>query len=423
MEKFFKKIAMWVRISHNAVAREKRRSTMSAQNPVFIPGPTNIPDRVRFAMAGQTADHRAPGFPAFLDGLLEDLKRVFRTETGRAFIFPASGTGGWEAAVTNTLSPGDKILAARYGVFSGKWIELCRAHGLEVEIIETPWGEGASAAEYAARLAADRDREIKAVMVIHNETATGVVSDVAAIRQAMDACGHPALLYADCVSSLASMPFEMERWGVDLAVSGSQKGFMLQTGMAIVGVSTKALAAMERATCTRAFFDFRRMIENTAQGGYPYTPPIQLMQGLRESLDILFEEGLDSVHARHHRLAEGVRRAVAAWGLEIVAKRPDLASDTVTAILTPEGFDADTLIAHAYEAYGVSYGAGLGELKGRAFRIGHLGALTETMVLSGLATIEMAMADLGMPIRLGSGVAAAQAYYRAGRVKPLSEAA
>ncbi|MEM6622794.1 MAG: L-aspartate--glyoxylate aminotransferase BhcA [Pseudomonadota bacterium] len=396
---------------------------MTSQNPVFIPGPTNIPDRIRFAMAGQTVDHRAPDFADFQRTLQSDLKKVFRTETGRTLIFPASGTGGWEAAITNTLNPGDKVLMARHGMFSAKWIELCERHGLEVDVIDCAWGDAAPADQLGARLAADSGHAIKAVLVTHNETATGVVSDIRAVRGAMNAAGHPALLFADCVSSLASMPFEMDAWGVDIAATGSQKGFMLQTGMAIVAISPKAFKAMETATCTRAFFDFQWMMENNDKGGYPYTPPMQLMQGLRTALDMLLEEGLENVFARHHRLAEAVRQAVAAWGFSTVANGPDLASDTVTAIYLPEGFDADALIAHAYDQYGVSYGAGLGQLQGRVFRIGHLGSLSDAMLLSGIATIEMAMADLDLPIRLGSGVAAAQGYLRAGSATALKNAA
>ncbi|MEL6316405.1 MAG: L-aspartate--glyoxylate aminotransferase BhcA [Pseudomonadota bacterium] len=396
---------------------------MSGQNPVFIPGPTNIPDRLRRAMNAQTSDHRAPDFVELLGPLLADLKKVFKTETGRAVIFPASGTGGWEAAVTNTLSPGDKVLVARYGMFSHRWIDLCQRHNLEVEVIECDWGSGAPADRYGEILAADRDHRIKAVLVTHNETATGVKSDIAALRGAMDAAGHPALLFADCVSSLASMDFRMDEWGVDLAVSGSQKGFMLATGMAIVGVSQKALAAMETARCPRCFFDFRDMMDMNAKGGFPYTPPLQLMLGLRESLAMLFEEGLDNVFARHHRIAEGVRRAVAAWGLRLAAKSPDLHSDTVSAIYAPEGFDSNVLTNHAFDAYGVSFGVGLGPMNGKAFRIGHLGSLTETMALSGLATIEMAMRDLNYPIDLGSGVIAAQEHYRAGPPAQATKAA
>lgn len=385
---------------------------MNGQNPVFIPGPTNIPDRLRHAMNVQTSDHRAPDFVTLLAPLIDDLKKVFKTSTGSIITFPSSGTGGWEAAITNTLSPGDKVLVARFGMFSHRWIDMCQRHNLDVEVIECQWGTGAPADLYGKRLAEDSDHEIKAVLVTHNETATGVRSDIAAIRKAMDKANHPAMLYVDCVSSLASMEFKMDEWGVDLAVSGSQKGFMLATGMAIIGVSQKALAAGESAKCPRCFFDFRDMGNANANGGFPYTPPFQLLMGLRESLDMLFEEGLDNVFARHYRLAEGVRRAVDAWGLKLCAKTPDLYSDTVSAIYVPEGFDSNVLTNHAYDKYGVSFGIGLGEMNTKAFRIGHLGSLTDVMVLAGLGAIEMAMADLSYPIKLGSGIAAAQDYYR-----------
>lgn len=385
---------------------------MTDQNPVFIPGPTNIPDRLRNAMHLQTRDHRAPDFVETFAPVLQDCKRVFGTESGQVITFPSSGTGGWEASICNTLSPGDKVLIARYGMFSHRWIDLCQRHNLDVEVIECPWGSGAPADKFAEVLSADKGHEIKAVLVTHNETATGVKSDIAAVRNAMDSANHPAMLFVDCVSSLASMPFEMDAWGVDIAVSGSQKGFMLNTGMAILGVSQKALAAMETATLTRTFFDFRDMMAANANGGFPYTPPLQLIYGMKESLAMLFEEGLENVYARHHRLAEGVRKAVAAWGLELCAQSPELYSDTVSAIYVPEGFDSNQLTEHAFNAYGVSFGIGLGEMNGKAFRIGHLGSLTDVMVLSGLATIEMAMADLNYPIQLGSGVAAAQEYFR-----------
>ncbi|RDE22859.1 aminotransferase class V-fold PLP-dependent enzyme [Motiliproteus coralliicola] len=385
---------------------------MSNQNPVFIPGPTNIPDRLLNAMHMQTRDHRAPDFVETFAPVLNDCKRVFGTETGQVITFPSSGTGGWEAAVTNTLSPGDKVLIARYGMFSHRWIDLCQRHGLDVQVIECPWGDGAPADQFETALKADTEQQIKAVLVTHNETATGVRSDIGAVRKAMDNAGHPAMLFVDCVSSLASMPFDMDGWGVDIAVSGSQKGFMLATGMAILGVSQKALAAMETATLPRTFFDFRDMMAANANGGFPYTPPLQLIYGLKESLSMLFEEGLDNVYARHHRLAEGVRQAVAAWGLRLCANSPELASDTVSAIYVPEGFDSNELTDHAFNKYGVSYGIGLGEMNGKAFRIGHLGDLTDVMVLSGLATIEMAMADLNYPIELGSGVRAAQEFFR-----------
>lgn len=396
---------------------------MSDQNPVFIPGPTNIPDRLRAAMQIQTRDHRAPDFAETFKPVLDGCKKVFGTDDGFVITFPASGTGGWEAAICNTLSPGDKVLVARYGMFSHRWIDMCERHGLDVQIIECPWGSGAPADKFEAALSADIAHEIKAVLVTHNETATGVKSDVAAVRNSMDASSHPALLFVDCVSSLASMPFYMDRWGVDVAVAGSQKGFMLATGMAILGVSQKALAAMETAKLPRTFFDFRDMMSANATGGFPYTPPLQLIYGMRESLNMLFDEGLENVYARHYRLAEGVRRAVSSWGLKLVAQSPDLYSDTVSAVYVPKGFDSNALTEQAFNQYGVSFGVGLGEMNGKAFRIGHLGSLTDVMVLSGLATIEMAMADLEYPIELGSGVAAAQEYFRSGKSASIKSAA
>jgi alanine-glyoxylate transaminase/serine-glyoxylate transaminase/serine-pyruvate transaminase len=385
---------------------------MSDQNPVFIPGPTNIPDRIRHAMNVQTRDHRSPDFVKTFAPVLQNCKRVFGTDTGQVITFPSTGTGGWEAAICNTLSAGDTVLIARYGMFSHRWIDLCQRHGLIVEVIECPWGSGAPADLFQARLSKDSAHKIKAVLVTHNETATGVRSDIGAVRSAMNAASHPAMLFVDCVSSLGSMPFEMDAWGVDIAIAGSQKGFMLTTGMAILAASPKALAEMETATLPRTFFDFRDMLAANRTGGFPYTPPLQLIYGLKESLAMLFDEGLDNVYARHFRLAQGVRKAVAAWGFDLCANSPDLYSDTVSAIYVPEGFDSNKLTDHAFNAYGVSFGIGLGEMNGRAFRIGHLGSLTDVMVLSGIATIEMAMADLNYPITLGSGVAAAQEYFR-----------
>ncbi|MFT5656991.1 MAG: alanine-glyoxylate transaminase/serine-glyoxylate transaminase/serine-pyruvate transaminase [Gammaproteobacteria bacterium] len=385
---------------------------MHNQNPVFIPGPTNIPERLRQAMNIPTMDHRAADFSSVLKPLLNDLKKVFKTETGEVITFPASGTGGWEAAITNTLSPGDKVLIARYGMFSHRWIDLCQRHGLDVEVIECEWGTGAPADRFAERLAQDSDHTIKALLVTHNETATGVLSDIDAVRKAMDASNHPAMLYVDCVSSLASMDFRMDEWGVDIAISGSQKGFMLATGMAIVAASQKALEATHHAKCSRCYFDFRDMLKANQNGGYPYTPPLPLIFGLRASLDMLFEEGLDQVFARHFRIAEGIRQAVAAWQMRLCAKSPDLNSDTVSAIYVPKGFDSEALTNHAYNTYGVSFGIGLGEMAHKAFRIGHLGSMTDVMAIAGLGAIEMSMKDLNYPIELGQGISAAQAYYR-----------
>jgi alanine-glyoxylate transaminase/serine-glyoxylate transaminase/serine-pyruvate transaminase len=385
---------------------------VSSQNPSFIPGPTNMPDNLRSAMNVQTSDHRAPDFKQVLSPMLINLKKVFKTETGQVITFPASGTGGWEASITNTLSPGDKVLVARYGMFSHRWIDLCQRHGLVVEILECEWGSGAPADRFAERLAADKAQEIKAVLVTHNETATGVRSNIADVRLALNASRHPALLFVDCVSSLACMDFRMDEWGVDLAVAGSQKGFMLTTGMAIVAVSEKAMLTTQTSSCPRTYFDFNDMLNANAKGGYPYTPPLQLIHGMHASLEMLFEEGLDNVFARHFRLAEGIRRGVSALGLSLCARSSELYSDTVSAIYVPDGFNSDALTDHAYNAYGVSFGVGLGEMAGKAFRIGHLGSLTDVMALSGIATIEMAMKDLNYPITLGRGVAAAQEYYR-----------
>ena len=385
---------------------------MNIQNPVFIPGPTNMPEAIRQAMNVPTIDHRSPDFADGLLPLLNDLKKVFKTTSAEIFTFPASGTGGWEASITNTLSPGDKVLVARYGMFSHRWIDLCERHKLDVEVIECQWGSGAPVEQFAERLAKDNGHEIKALLVTHNETATGVCSDIGAVRKALDASQHPAMLYADCVSSLASIDFRMDEWGVDLAVSGSQKGFMLATGMAIIAVSQKAIAASQQAQCPRAYFDFRDMLAASQNGSYPYTPPTQLFNGLRVSLDLLLEEGLENVFARHHRIAEGIRRAIAAWDLKLCAISPRLYSNTVSAIYVPEGFDSNELTNHAFKKYGVSFGIGLGEMAGKAFRIGHLGAMSDVMALSGIATIEMAMKDLNYNIELGSGVAAAQAYYQ-----------
>ncbi len=382
------------------------------QNPVFIPGPTNIPDALRAAMNVQTVDHRAPDFKDVLLPIFEDLKKVFKTSQGTVVTFPASGTGGWEAAVTNTLSPGDTVLVGRYGMFSHRWIDLCERHKLNVQVIDCEWGTGAPVEQFAEALAADTEHAIKAVLVTHNETATGVRSDIGAVRGAINGASHPAMLMVDCVSSLASMDFRMDEWGVDVAVSGSQKGFMLMTGMAILCISPKALAAMDTAQCPRCFFDFREMLKANATGSYPYTPALQIIKGLHASLGLLLGEGLENVYTRHHRIATGVRAAVSAWGLNLCAKTPDLYSDTVSAIYVPEGFDSNILTEHAFNAYGVSFGIGLGEMNGKAFRIGHLGSITDVMALSGIATIEMAMKDLDYPIELGQGVAAAQEHYR-----------
>jgi alanine-glyoxylate transaminase/serine-glyoxylate transaminase/serine-pyruvate transaminase len=387
---------------------------MKHQNPIFIPGPSNTPDVLKAAMNISNFDHRAPDFAQDYIPLLNDLKKVFKTQTGQVLLFSATGTGGWEGAISNTLCAGDKVLIARYGMFSQRWIDLCQRFGLDVEVVECVWGTGAPVDEFARRLKADIEGEIKAVLVTHNETATAVKSDVLGVRKAMDNANHKALLMVDAVSSLASMDFQMDGWGVDIAITGAQKGFMLNTGLAIVGVSPKAMAATKTATLPRCFFDFNDMANANKIGSYPYTPPVQLFNGLRASVKLLLDEGMDNVNARHHRIAQGVRAAVKAWGLELCAQSPELYSDTVTAITVPEGKDSNLITQHAYESYGVSFGGGLGEMAGKLFRIGHLGAMTDVMALSGIATAEMVMKDLGYDIVLGSGVAAAQKVYQRG---------
>ena len=385
---------------------------MSSQNPVFIPGPTNIPDRIRKACDMPTMDHRSAAFGRMFKPAVAGVRRILGMGEGEVFLFPSTGTGGWEATITNTLSPGDTVLAARFGMFSQRWIDMCQRHGLNVQVIETPWGQGAPLAAIEAALKADTGHVIRAVLATHNETATGVRSDIGGIRRAMDRAGHPGLLFVDGVSSIGCMPFDMAGWGVDVAVAGSQKGFMLPAGLAIVGVAPKALAAMDTAKLPRCFFDFRDMIRTNAAGGYPYTPAVGLIAGLACAIEMLEEEGLEAVYARHARLAEGVRRAVSAWGLKVCAVSPELYSETVTAVVVPEGCNGTDLVKLAAGKYDVAFGVGLGEVAGKVFRIGHLGMLTDVMVLSGLACAEMCMADLGWSVRLGSGVAAAQEYYR-----------
>lgn len=385
---------------------------MSFQNPVFIPGPTNIPESLRKACDMPTIDHRSPLFGQILHPARAGVQKVLKSNSAQVFIFPSTGTGGWETALTNTLSAGDKILAARNGMFSHRWIDMCQRHGLNVEIVETPWGEGLPADRYEEILTADTSHEIKAVLATHNETATGVKSDIAAVRKALNAARHPALLFVDGVSSIGSMDFRFDEWGVDVAVTGSQKGFMLPAGLAIVGFSQRAMDATKTGTLPRTFFDVHDMAQGYANNAYPYTPAVGLMNGLNQACDMLLSEGLENVFARHHRIAEGVRAAVGAWGLDLCAANPSVYSDTVSAIRTPNGFNATGIVTHAAEKYGVAFGVGLGEVAGKVFRIGHLGSLTDVMALSGIATAEMCMVDLGLNIQLGSGVAAAQEYYR-----------
>ena len=387
---------------------------MSFQNPVFIPGPTNMPEAIRQACYMPTIDHRSPLFGKILHPVLDGVRKVLKSKDAHIFVFPSTGTGGWETALSNCLDAGDKVLAARNGMFSHRWIDMCQRHGLDVQVVETSWGCGLPAAEYETILKADKNHDIKVVLATHNETATGVKSDIAAVRRALDAANHPAMLFVDGVSSIGSMDFRMDEWGVDVAVTGSQKGFMLPAGLAIVGFSDKAMAATETATLPRTFFDVKDMQKGYDNNAFPYTPPVGLMNGLKLALEMIEDEGLENVFARHTRIATGVRHAVNAWGLELCAASPDVYSDTVSAIKTPDGFNATDIVTVAAEKYGMAFGVGLGEVAGKVFRIGHLGSLTDAMMLSGLGVAEMVMVDLGLDVKLGSGVAAAQEFYRHG---------
>ena len=385
---------------------------MAGRNFLFVPGPTNVPDRVLRAMHRAMEDHRSSDFPALAAPVLESLKRIFKTTTGQAFIFPSSGTGAWEASLSNTLSPGDKVLASRFGMFSHLWIDMAQRLGLQVDVLDAEWGEGAPIERYQEALAADKGHAIKAVLFTHNETATGVTSDVAAVRRALNETRHPALLMVDGVSSIGSIDFRMDEWGVDLAITGSQKGLMLPAGLGLVCASQKALALYDTAKLPRVFFDFGDMRKANTTGYFPYTPSLPLLYGLRESLAMLMEEGLENVFARHHRLAEGTRLAIKAWGLELCAKAPKWHSDTVSAIMVPPGFNGAEVIDVAYRRYNLALGAGLARMAGKLFRIGHLGDMNELMLMGAIAGSEMAMRDVGIKVTPGSGVAAAGEYWR-----------
>lgn len=387
--------------------------TTTGRNFLFVPGPTNIPDRVQRAMMIAMEDHRSSKFPDLSTSVLRDLKKVFRTDNGQVFIFPSSGTGAWEAALTNTLSPGDKVLAFSFGQFSHLWIDMARRLGFDVVAEEVEWGEGVPLERTEEILRADKSHEIKAILACHNETATGVTSDIGGLRRVMDEVGHPALLAVDAVSSLGSIDFEMEKWGVDLAVSGSQKGLMLPAGLGILATSQKALKALETAESRRCYFDLADMIKHNPGGYFPYTPALPMLYGLREALDLIEEEGLDNIIARHHYLAEGVRAAATeGWGLKLCANDPKWYSDTVSAVMVPEGIDGSHIIDVAFRRYNLALGAGLSKVAGKLFRIGHLGDLNELMLMGAIAGAEMAMMDVGVEVQPGSGVAAASNYWR-----------
>ncbi len=385
---------------------------MAGRHFLQIPGPTPVPDRLLRAMHRQQEDHRSSAFPALTRSVLSRLPLIINQSNGQCFVFPASGSAMWEASLVNTLNPGARLLAVRFGQFSHLYIQTARALGYTVDVIEVPWGDAAPTDRIEAALAADTEHEYQGLLIVHNETATGVTNDMGAIRAAMDRARHPALLYVDGVSSIASLDFQFDRWKVDVALTGSQKGFMLPGGLGIVALSEKAMARIDEARSPRAYFDLRPMREQNARGYFPSTPAISLLFGLDESLTMLLEEGMVNVAARHRRLANGVRAAVAVWGLRQCARQPEIASDTVTAVMVPEGVDSARILDIAFRRYDISLGAGLAELAGKAFRIGHLGDMNALTLAGALSGVEMALLDAEVPIRLGAGVGAALAQWR-----------
>jgi alanine-glyoxylate transaminase/serine-glyoxylate transaminase/serine-pyruvate transaminase len=380
----------------------------SGRHFLQIPGPTNVPDRILRAMDRPTIDHRGPDFSRLGKEVLEGCRSVFRT-SGPVVIFPASGTGAWEACIVNTLSPGDKVLMFETGHFATLWQQMAVRWGLDVEFVPNDWRHGVDPEQVEERLGADREHKIRAVMVVHNETSTGVTSRVAEIRKAIDSARHPALYMVDTVSSLASLPFEHDTWGVDVTITGSQKGLMLPPGLGFNAVSQKALAASKSNRMPRSYWDWQEMLANNAGGFFPYTPATNLLYGLREAIAMLMEEGMENVFARHHRHAEAVRTAVRHWGLEMVALDADEYSDSLTAVFTPAGHDPDRFRGIALEKYDISLGTGLGKMKGRIFRIGHLGDLNDLMLIGTLAGVEMGLHAAEVPHRAG-GVQAAMEF-------------
>ncbi len=373
-----------------------------------IPGPTPIPERILNAMSRQMLDHRGPEFQEFGTRLLASVKTLFKT-TSPVVIYPSSGTGAWEAGLVNTLSPGNRLLVVETGQFAVLWRNMAEKLGLKPEVLATDWRSGADANAIETRLKKDKGHEIKAVCVVHNETSTGARTWVDEIRKAMDAAGHPALLMVDTVSSLAAMDFRHDEWGVDVAVSGSQKGLMLPPGLSFTAVSQKALAATKTAKLPRSYWSWDEMIAMNANGTFPYTPATGQLFGLAEAIDMLHEEGLDNVFARHERLGAAVRRAVQAWGLEIWCRDSKSYSPAVTAVTLPDGHNADTFRKLVLEQFNMSLGTGLNKLAGKAFRIGHLGYTNELTILGALSGVEMGLELAGIPHEKG-GVGAAMGY-------------
>ena len=386
-------------------------SFRSGRHFLQIPGPTNVPDRVLRAIDRPTMDHRGPEFGEIGREVLEGLKAVFQTRQP-VIIYPASGTGAWEAALVNTLSPGDRVLMVETGQFATLWNKRATKLGVITEFLPTDWRHGADPAAIEARLKADTAHTIKAVCVVHNETSTGVTSRIHAVRRAIDAAGHPALYMVDTISSLGSIDYRHDAWGVDVTVAGSQKGLMLPPGLSFNCASEKALAASKTAKLPRAYWSWEEMIASNKTGYFPYTPATNLLYGLREALLMLQEEGLQNVFARHDRFAEATRQAVRAWGLEILCANPEEYSSALTAVMMPAGHDADKLRSIILDAFDMSLGMGLGKVVGKVFRIGHLGDFNELTLMGTLAGVEMGLQLAGVPHRKG-GVQAAMEHLAA----------
>ena len=384
---------------------------MAGRHFLQIPGPTNVPDRILRAVAQPTIDHRGPAFARLGREVLDGIQRVFQT-TGPVVIFPSSGTGAWEAALTNTLSPGDRLLMFETGYFATLWRDMAERLGLVVDFVPGDWRRGVDAAIVEQKLAEDRARAIKAVAIVHNETSTGVTTRIPLVRRAIDAARHPALLLVDAVSSLGSIDYRHDEWGVDVAVSSSQKGMMLPPGLGFNAVSAKALAASSAARLPRIYWDWTAMIKNNASGFFTTTPGTNLLYGLREAIAMLMEEGLAAVFARHQRFGEASRRAVAAWGLELLPVNPDEYSPALTAVVMPSGHDADAFRSVVLDRFDMSLGAGLGQLKGKVFRIGHLGDFNDLMLAGTLGGVEMGLAAADVPHKRG-GITAALDYLAA----------
>lgn len=377
----------------------------SGRHFLQIPGPTNVPDRILHAMSYPTIDHRGPDFQALGERVLEGIKPIFGTRNP-VIIFPGSGTGAWEAALVNTLDPGDAILMFETGHFATLWQNMAEKLGFQPELIDGDWRHGADPEAIEKALREDSDHRIKAVAVVHNETSTGVTSRIPAIRKAIDNAGHPALLLVDTISSLGSIRYEHDAWGVDVTVAGSQKGLMLPPGLGFNAVSDKALAAAERSSQPRSYWDWREMLGPNAKGFFPYTPATNLLYGLREAIDMLNEEGLEHVFARHDRHAEATRRAVRAWGFEVVCANDEEYSSSLTAVLVPESVDPDALRRRILQDFDMSLGAGLSKLAGRVFRIGHLGDFNDLTLMGTLSGVEMGLKRAGIDHTSGGAQAA-----------------